>query len=51
MVISVTMNTETNAEVLENFPRASGLITKRLYANPKIPIVHKIAQGAPKRRK
>ena len=39
------IKTETNAEVLENFPRASGLITKRLYANPKIPIVHKIAQG------
>ena len=47
----MTIKTETNAEVLENFPSASGLITKRLYANPKIPMVHKIAHGAPKIRK
>ena len=45
------MNTETIAEVLENFPNASGFITNLLYANPRIPIEHKIAQGAPKKRK
>ena len=47
----MTINTETIAEVLENFPNASGFKTNLLYANPKIPIEHKIAQGAPKKRK
>ena len=43
------MNTETIAEVLENLPKASGFITNLLYANPRIPIEHNIAQGAPKK--
>ena len=41
------MKTETRAEVLENFPRAFGLITNLLYAKPRIPKEHNKAQGPP----
>ena len=45
----MVINTVTNADVAENLPNASGLVTNRRYANPKIPVVHNIAHGAPKK--
>ena len=45
----MVINTVTNADVAENLPNVSGLIINLLYANPKIPVVHNIAHGAPKK--
>ena len=42
----MTIKTETNAEVLENFPSASGLITKRLYVPKNEKVTEKIEGDA-----